>query len=552
MDPHSQTQEPCRTPEYSSRESDHRYRIVFESVDEAVCIIERMPLRTDGRRDYRYVAVNKAMQQMFGIPDLTGQSIRENFPNEVEDWYDDYDRVLETGQPIRFERESVPQSMFLEMFITRMDNGEANTLLIAMQNITQRKQAEAVLRENERRHEFLLRFSDSIRQFKTPDSIATAATSMVADYFQVERCFISRIARERGKAWIEHETRKSGLASVEGEVNLADFPEVMRVAETETMIFKDVQADPTLTERDKAALGRLGFGAFIAAVLRKGERNYFWDLVVASVQPRNWALTDAPLLEEIAERTWLAIERARTETALLETEKLAVVGRLASSIAHEINNPLEAVTNLLFLMEGTALPDNAAEYLKLAQSELLRVSQITVETLRFSRQNTSATYVKIGDLIESVLSLHEARLQSARITVERRFVECRPLICFPSEVRQVIANFVGNAIDAMVGVDSARLCLRVRDAHDPRTGTEGIRLTVSDTGSGMSRPIIERIWEPFFTTKDTTGTGLGLWVANEIIRKHHGTVTVRSSVEIRNHGTVFSIFFPHANGKPGK
>lgn len=526
------------------RQQERRYKTVFESVDEGVCIIERLPLRDDGLRDYRYVAMNRAMKQMFGIPDLSGQSIRDNFPNEAEAWYDDYDRVLETGQAMRLERESVPQKMFLEMFIARMDDGEDNALLVVIQDITQRKQAEAVLRGNEQRQAFLLRFSDTIRQMNDPDAIGTTATAMVADYFRVDRCFISRIARDEGKAWIESETRGADLLSVEGEVNLADFPEVMRVAETATMIYRDVAADPTLSPRDKAALGGLGFGAFVAAVLRRGERNYFWDLVIASVKPRNWRASDIPLLEELAERTWLAVERARTERALLETEKLAAVGRLASSIAHEINNPLEAVTNLLYLVESTNLPDDAARYLQQAQVQLSRVSQITIETLRFSKQNTGATLITLDVLVESVVSLHEARLKSAQVAIERRFRERKPLLCYPNEVRQVIANLIGNAIDSMIGLDDARLCLRVRDSHHPRTGEAGVRLTVADTGSGMSEATLKRIWEPFFTTKGT-GTGLGLWVTEELIRKHRASAWVRSRRGGRGHGTVFSIFFPH-------
>lgn len=533
------------SPESTLRKSDQRYRTVFDSVDEAVCILERLPLRSDGRRDYLYVDMNPAMLQMFGIANLSGQTIRDNFPDGAESWYDDYDRVLENGTPIRFERETVPQGKFLEMFITRLENDESNTLLVVMKDITERKKTESVLHENQQRQAFLLRFSDTIRQLSDPDQIADTATQMVADHFAVDRCFISRIAREQGKAWIEHESRSPQLASVEGEVNLADFPEVMRIAETGTMVYRDIAADTTLTATDKAALGGLGFGAFIAAVLRKGERNYFWDLVVANLQPRNWSASDVALLEELAERTWVATERARTEKALMETEKLAVVGRLASSIAHEINNPLEAITNLLYLIEGFDLPEEAASYLQQAQSELLRVSQITVETLRFSRQNTSATRTKLSDLIESVIGLHDARLKSAQITVQRRYNEQRTLLCFPNELRQVVANLVSNAIEAMAGHARPQLSLRVRETHDPRTAAPGIRLTVADTGSGMSKATLQQIWEPFFTTKGATGNGLGLWVSSEIIRKHHGCVHVRSGTEAPHRGTTFSIFFPH-------
>jgi signal transduction histidine kinase len=407
-----------------------------------------------------------------------------------------------------------------------------------------RSAAEADLHESKERQAFLLRFSDTIRPLIDPKEIATTATRMVADYFRVDRCFISRIAREQGKAWIEHESRKPHLASVEGEVNLADFPEVMRIAETRTMIFQDVPADQGLTARDKAALAGLSFGAFIAAVLRKGERNYFWDLVIATAEPRNWASTDAPLLEELAERTWVATERARAEKALMDTEKLAVVGRLASSIAHEINNPLEAVTNLLYLMSKTALPPDGAQYLQLAQLELSRVSQITIETLRFSRQNSIAMPVILSDLIDSVISLHEGKLKRSGVQVERQYRVHHALLCFPSQLRQVFANLIANAIDAMAGMPEPRLALRVRDARHPETGDPGVRVTVADTGSGMSRATLPHIWEPFFTTKASTGTGLGLWVTQEIIHKHGGAITVRTRTDSKNHGSIFSVFFP--------
>lgn len=530
--------------EATLRRSEQRYRAVFESVDEGVCIIERLPLREDGHRDYRYVAVNIAMQRMFGIADLTGQTIRDNFPDEVEAWYDDYDRVLETGQSIRFERESVPQSKHLEMFITRLEDGEGNALLVMMQDITARKQAEAVLRETEQRQAFLLRFSDTIRPLKEAEAIATTATRMVAEYFQVDRCFISRISRDEGKAWIEHETRKPGLPSAEGEVDLEDFPEVMRIAETETMIYRDVQADPTLSERDKAALGGLGFRAFIAAVLRQGERNYIWDLVIASIQPRKWAPSSAPLLEELAERTWRAVEQARTEKALLQTEKLAAVGRLAASIAHEINNPLESVTNLLYLASSSPSLSDVREYLGTADRELRRVAAITNQTLRFYRQSTDAKEVTCNELFESVLMIHHGRLMNANVSVEKRKRAKWPVRCFDGEIRQVLNNLVSNAIDAMYP-RGGRLLIRSRDGRDWKADRKGIVLTVADTGTGIAPQALRKLFEAFYTTKGIGGTGLGLWVSDEIVERHGGSLRVRSSQRDGCRGSVFTVFLPY-------
>ncbi len=153
--------------EASLRESEAKYRSLFDSIDEGVCLFERLPLRPDGLRDYRYVAMNPAMQTMFGIPDLSGQSIRDNFPDEVEDWYNDYDRVLETGQSIRFERETEPQGMVLEMFVTRIEDGSKQRLLAVMKDVTERKRvederqrAEAALRASEEKYRTLFETID--------------------------------------------------------------------------------------------------------------------------------------------------------------------------------------------------------------------------------------------------------------------------------------------------------------------------------------------------------------------------------------------------------
>jgi PAS domain S-box-containing protein len=146
-----------------------RYRAVVDAIDTAICVIERLPRRTDGRRDYRYVAMNPAMQAMFGIGDLTGQTIRDNFPDEVEDWYDDYDRVLDTGQPLRFERESVPQGLVLEMSVTRLEIDEGPCLLIAMQDVTSRRRAQEAVRESAERLRLLVTASSDIVYRMSPD-----------------------------------------------------------------------------------------------------------------------------------------------------------------------------------------------------------------------------------------------------------------------------------------------------------------------------------------------------------------------------------------------
>lgn len=237
-------------------------------------------------------------------------------------------------------------------------------------------------------------------------------------------------------------------------------------------------------------------------------------------------------------------ERKRTEAALLQSEKLAAVGRLSASIAHEINNPLEAVTNLLYLInEEKDLSEQARSFAHLAQQELARVSQIATQTLRFYRQPTARTAVRVSEQLDSVLKLYQGRLTSAGVEVVRDYRGAAPLMAFEGELRQVFTNLVGNALDA--SRNGGKMTLRTREATDWRTGRKGVRVTVADCGHGMSKETLRRMFEPFFSTKGITGTGLGLWVTLGIIQKHEGQVKVRSSESPAHHGTVFSVFIPH-------
>ena len=234
----------------------------------------------------------------------------------------------------------------------------------------------------------------------------------------------------------------------------------------------------------------------------------------------------------------------KSEELLRRTEKLAVAGRLAASIAHEINNPLEAVTNLLYLVGGTTLSDDARHYLELASHELDRVAQITVQTLRFHRRSSRPVETDVADVVESVIPLFESRTRLLQATVEQRFRPSPKVLIHDGEVRQVVANLISNATDALG--ENGRLLLRIAPSQNPRTGLAGVVLTVADTGHGMSAETVSRIYEPFFSTKGATGTGLGLWVSLEIVEKHGGTLRVRSrhAYSDRPGGTVFRLFLP--------
>ena len=230
----------------------------------------------------------------------------------------------------------------------------------------------------------------------------------------------------------------------------------------------------------------------------------------------------------------------QSEEALRRSEKLAATGRLAATIAHEINNPLEAVTNLMYLIGNGSLDPSSREYLAMAQRELQRVSQLTKQTLGFYRANSRPEAIDVGEMLEEVLGLYAGRLQSKAIQVEKRYGQGEAVQAVAGEVRQVFSNLIANAIDALP--HGGRLALRI--AYQRHPGRRGVRVAIADNGSGIAPEHRASIFEPFFTTKKDVGTGLGLWVAQEIVGKYGGYIRVRSRVGPGNSGTVFTMFLP--------
>jgi len=236
-----------------------------------------------------------------------------------------------------------------------------------------------------------------------------------------------------------------------------------------------------------------------------------------------------------------ATDSRLVEKALLRAEQVAAAGKLAASISHEINNPLEAVTNLLFLAKSAPeLREETKKLLSIADTELQRLSQIARTSLKFFRQSTAPAAISVRDLIESVLTVFQPRITRLGMHLQKQYQDTPDLLCFPGELQQVFTNLISNSLDAMK--KGGDLLVSVRPALDPSQATpKGIRVIVMDSGNGMDASVRAKLFEPFFTTKGETGTGLGLWVSQGIVEKHRGHIRVRSLV---GKGTAVAVYLP--------
>lgn len=242
-----------------------------------------------------------------------------------------------------------------------------------------------------------------------------------------------------------------------------------------------------------------------------------------------------------------ATHERKSQEVLRKTEKLAAAARLAATVAHEINNPLEAIGNLIYIARTTdGIPDTVSTHLSLAEQELDRVSHITRQTLGFYRESKNADEVDLPSLVESILNIYSNKFHTKNITIERNFHDCPSINGLAGELTQAIANLISNAADAVPNGGLIRVEI---DCHEEAASKDAVaaqivKIVIQDNGSGIAPENREHIFEPFFTTKKDVGTGLGLWVTKEIIERHSGTVDVHSIHDAEPSGTTFTVTLP--------
>ena len=481
---------------HAQQESEFLYRTLFDSIDDAFCIIEMIYDEHGAPFDYRFVETNPSFETHTGLADVRGRTIRDLVPGQEQRWFEIYARVTETGKAIRFQEYAERLGRWFDVYAMPLGEPEKRQVAILFRDVTERKKSDDALREIGERFRAIYE--------RAPVGIAQVALD--------------------GRLLMINETLCRMLGYTESEMRSKTFEQITHPADREreallleTML-SDAQDSYTLEKRYLHRSGDPVWVNIVSTVVRsrRGEPEYRITVV-----------------EDIT-------TRRRAEQALINSEKLAVAGRMSAVMAHEINNPLGVVLNLLYLISlDHGLSEANAEYLDLAQRELERVAYIARQTLGFYRETGNPTKVDLCSVADDVVKLYGPKLTNKDIRVERRYQIEAPIYGIEGELRQVFSNLFSNSIDAVGPHGCIRLHIAGPSHYDrlrPRA-----RLTVSDNGKGIPADNLKQIFEPFFTTKESTGTGLGLWVTQQIVRKHGGSIRVRSRLGL---GTVVQVWLP--------
>lgn len=302
------------------RKSEARYRTLFEAVDAGFCVMEMEFDEQLRCVNYRYAEVNPAFELQTGVANASGKWIKDLVPDLEQHWFDIYGHVTLMGEATRFEAPADPVGRWYDVHAFRIGESEQRQVAILFNDITERKRAEMVLRESEERQAFLLTFSDDLRALTDVDSIGAHAVRRRAEHLRLDRCFLGTHSPANdmvaGPQYVSPD-----LAVSKTEYRLSDFAESVRRIQAGTVVVNDVPGNMTMDPLDRASMAAMALGAFINASVRRGDQGVLWSLIAMSPTPRDWAASEITLVEDVAERTWAAVERARAEATLRAAEE---------------------------------------------------------------------------------------------------------------------------------------------------------------------------------------------------------------------------------------
>jgi PAS domain S-box-containing protein len=485
------------------QESERRLQEIIDGAPETIVFLKDV--------EGRFITINSGLEKELGVTRdaLRGKTDYDVLPRERAEYYRAYDRQVLTTGPVRMEEVALladgKEHVFLANKFPLIDaNGKPYATCGILADITERKRAEEELRASEER----LRLLDD----NLPNSLVYQYTHEPDGTPRF--LYISAGVERLNGVKAEDVLKDAGVLHrqfLPGE--LPSLLEAEKISARDLSVFeREVQM--------QLPDGQLRWMHLLSRPRRLPDGRTIWDGVQTDIT-----------------------ERKQTEQALLKSEKLASMGRMAASMAHEINNPLEAVTNALFLAQGVeGLPELARQYLETADAELKRVVHITRQSLGFYRESNSPTLTSVTAVLDSAVDLLRGKSRAKRAVIEKQWDGDVQVNAVPGELRQVFSNLLANSLDAID--EKGIIKLRVSAGTDCTTGNHHVRITLADNGKGVPASSRQHMFEPFFTTKGAVGTGLGLWVAKQIIEKHGGAIRVRSSTDRHRRGTVVSVVLP--------
>ncbi|WP_353069911.1 ATP-binding protein [Tunturibacter empetritectus] len=461
--------------------------------------------------EHTFEMTNRLYDELIGNRDAVGKPVREAIPEAVDQGFIGLlDQVYQSGEVFRANGISIDLARtkgehlerryidFVYQPIKKIDGSTTGIIAVGV-DVTGRKTTENALQQQQERFSFATTAAGVGYWFCDLPFAELIWDNCVKEHFWLASD--TRVTIETFYAVIHPDDRESTRQAIETSIACKT---------TYDTVYRTVAPDGKL--KWIRAIGRTGYG-------EDGDPIRFDGITIDITHQR------------------------QSEEALLRNEKLAVVGRMAASISHEINNPLESVTNLLYLIRTHAeASDSLSGYAEQAEEELARVSQIVTHTLQFNRESTAPQEQNLSTLMESAVAIYSARLTQSGVRLVRDYREQQTVFCMQSEIRQVLSNLIGNAYDA--SKRGGTLTLRTRDSFNWQTSKKCVRVTIADTGHGMDMKTRSRIFDPFFTTKGLNGTGLGLWVSAEILNRHKASIRVKSRRLEEFGGTVFSLSFP--------
>ncbi|MGF7216538.1 PAS domain S-box-containing protein [Spirosoma lacussanchae] len=300
--------------EAALRESEEKFRTVFQSIDEGVSTLEAIFDEEGKAVDYRYLENNPVVKTIFGFEWPVGKTVREFLPTVEPYWIETICGVARTGERVRTEYPVESLQRWISAHFSRIGGEGSRQVVAVYEDITERK-------ARERQQTFLLRFSDSLRIQPNPDALANRALQLLAEQLELDRCYIGVYQPAQDRADITHQVGNTRVPPMPDTICLSDFPQALRISFERTLVIDDFSQTEGLSDTDKRNIGTLGLRALVAATLRKGENNPYWAIVAVSAVPRRWTPNEIQLIEEVTERTWAALERARVEEAMQESEK---------------------------------------------------------------------------------------------------------------------------------------------------------------------------------------------------------------------------------------